>query len=177
MFEVERAKIATALATIQPAIEHIGSTSVPGLGAKPTIDIMIGVASATELDQTINPMIKAGFTYNSRYEDEIPERRLFSLLEAKLLTVIIPQRVTKDDKLGNIRDQFIPLANIHTVILDSPWWKRHIAFRDYLRTHPEAVEAYNNLKLNLAEQDWDDVNDYADAKTKFIRQIEQKANL
>jgi GrpB-like predicted nucleotidyltransferase (UPF0157 family) len=65
--------------------------------------------------------------------------------------------------------------HVHTVAVGSEFWKRHLAFRDYLRTFDEARDAYEKLKKELAAKEWDDGNDYAYAKTEFVRGIEKKA--
>jgi GrpB-like predicted nucleotidyltransferase (UPF0157 family) len=65
---------------------------------------------------------------------------------------------------------------IHMVALNSEFWHRHLAFREYLKAHPNIAAEYATLKRKLAEQDWQDVNDYADAKTEFIQSIEVQAS-
>ena len=174
LFEQERALISEVLREFQPKIEHIGSTSVPGLAAKPLIDIMIGLEHESHLDAIVPKMQEAGFSYNNRYEDELPFRRLFSRLIPKSSEDQIPRLIDKmwtDD----LRVKYHVHTNIHSVTTDSDWWERHLLFRDYLRTHPEAMHAYAALKLKLAEDEWQHTNDYADAKTEFIRSIEKKA--
>lgn len=69
------------------------------------------------------------------------------------------------------------MFHIHSVELDSDWWRRHIAFRDYLRNNDEARDEYYKLKIELAGKDWEDKNDYTDAKTKFVKSIEKLAGI
>jgi GrpB-like predicted nucleotidyltransferase (UPF0157 family) len=133
-------------------IEHIGSTSIVGLCAKPIIDILIGVADGSQLDIPVPEIQDLGYEYISRYEDEMPYRRFF----------------IKENK--NVRTH-----HIHMVAHKSTFWIRHLQFRDYLRAHSEIAEEYAALKRQLAERDWESVNDYADAKTDFIRRIEVAA--
>jgi GrpB-like predicted nucleotidyltransferase (UPF0157 family) len=133
-------------------IEHIGSTSVDGLCAKPIIDILIGVADESQLDIPVPEIQNLGYQYISRYEDVMPYRRFF----------------TKEK--NSVRTH-----QIHMVAYKSTFWIRHLQFRDYLRAHSEIAEEYAALKRQLAEQDWESVNDYADAKTDFIRRIEAAA--
>jgi GrpB-like predicted nucleotidyltransferase (UPF0157 family) len=135
-------------------IEHIGSTSVPGLGAKPIIDILLGVRKLSDADEIIPDMEKLGFEYVSKYEDEMPNRRYF----------------VKRENGKNI-------YHIHTVEVNSPFWRRHIFFRDFLRNNPEVRDDYYKLKKELSGQEWESSNDYADAKTEFIRNIEAKATV
>jgi GrpB-like predicted nucleotidyltransferase (UPF0157 family) len=152
LYEVEAERIRKALGDLLVAIEHVGSTSVPGLAAKPRIDIMPAVASEAMLDQTIEPMTALGFEYISRFEDEMPFRRLFS-------------RDTTADEIA---------VNIHTVPINSEFWERHLLFRDYLRAHPDVAAEYAQLKRELAPR-FTETNDYAGAKTEFIQSIEVRA--
>jgi GrpB-like predicted nucleotidyltransferase (UPF0157 family) len=134
------------------AIEHIGSTSVPLLGAKPIIDILLGVNKLSDADDIIPGMAEIGFEYISKYEDVMPERRYFVRRENGKNT-----------------------HHVHSVEVNSPFWKRHLLFRDYLRTHDDVRDSYFKLKKDLSEKEWKDGNDFADAKTEFIRDIENKA--
>jgi len=134
-------------------IEHIGSTSVPGLAAKPVIDIMIGVPSLAMADkQCIEPIKGLGYTYVPEYEKMAPERRYF--------------------RKKNAED--VATHHIHLVEMNSSFWKRHIRFRNYLRAHPEAVQEYGDLKKNLATK-FIDTNEYANAKSEFVKRIEALA--
>jgi GrpB-like predicted nucleotidyltransferase (UPF0157 family) len=154
LYEIEARRIREALGDLLLSIEHVGSTSVPGLAAKPRIDIMPAVASETVLDETIEPMTALGFEYISRFEDEMPFRRLFS-------------RDATPDEIA---------VNIHTVAINSEFWERHLLFRDYLRANPDAAAEYARLKRELAPQ-FTETNDYAGAKTEFIKEIETRARL
>ncbi len=136
------------------AIEHIGSTSVPGLGAKPIIDVLLGVINLKDADAIIPGMINLGFEYISKYEDVMPYRRYFV------------KKINEND-----------IYHIHTVETNSEFWKRHLLFRDYLRQNPDVMDEYYDLKIELSNREWNDSNDYADAKTEFIRNIENKAKL
>ena len=131
------------------SIEHIGSTSVNNLASKPIIDILIGVNS-NNLDNYITPIINLGFTYVKEYEKDIPNRRFFFLENNSRRT-----------------------SHIHLVGINSRWYKRHIAFRNELRSNEITKKEYEKLKYKLSKQEWDDGNEYADAKTKFIRAIEK----
>jgi len=135
-------------------IEHIGSTAVPGLAAKPIIDLMAGV---TDLDEVANnwPRLLAPLqlTYKPEYESDMPERRYFA------------RRASEHP----------PAIHLHVVVLNSPFWRRHLAFRDHLRANPTDRDAYANLKRALAEQHRHDRPAYTDAKTEFIQSIERRA--
>jgi GrpB-like predicted nucleotidyltransferase (UPF0157 family) len=152
LYEIESRRIRDTLGNLLIAIEHVGSTSVSGLAAKPRIDIMPGLRSEDDLDRTIEPMTALGFEYISKFEDEMPYRRLFS-------------RGPSGDQIA---------VNIHTVAVGSEFWERHLLFRDYLRSNPDVAEEYARLKRDLAPR-FTATNDYAEAKTEFIQTIEARA--
>ena len=130
-------------------IEHIGSTSVHNLASKPIIDILIGVGS-NELDMYVKPIKNLGYTHIKEYEIETPNRRFFFY------------------EKSNKR-----IAHIHLVKKNSRWFKRHIAFRNELRSNEVTRKKYQRLKYSLSEKEWKDGNEYADAKTTFIRSVEK----
>jgi GrpB-like predicted nucleotidyltransferase (UPF0157 family) len=145
-FEQERSVLAAVFAGSEAAIEHVGSTAVPGLGSKPVIDIMVGVSALSEADRRIAILEDAGYEYVQAYESQLPERRYFR------------------------KPRFGPrLYHLHCVVRDGEFWVRHIAFRDYLRAHPEAATAYYELKRELAARC--SRKDYTDAKSPFIEGI------
>ena len=131
-------------------IEHIGSTSVAGLCAKPIIDILLGVHSLDDADSIVPNMIELGYDYISKYEDVMPYRRYFNKYE---------------NEVGKF--------HVHTVVIDSDFWNRHIKFRNILRKNENIRNDYCMLKKELAKKEWKDGNEYADAKTDFIRRIEK----
>tara|TARA_B100001996_G_C18264857_1_gene440702 strand:- start:39 stop:545 length:507 start_codon:yes stop_codon:yes gene_type:complete len=150
LFEKIKHEIKRSIGHNNITIEHIGSTSVKYLASKPIIDILIGIRSQ-ELDNYIDPIKSLGFTYIKEYEIETPKRRFFFIEKSK-------KRI----------------AHIHLVKHNSQWFKRHIAFRNELRSNEITRKKYQNLKYSLSEKEWKDGNEYADAKTKFIRSIEKK---
>lgn len=172
-FRQEETRITAALAALGPAVEHIGSTSVPGLGAKPIVDILVGVQNEQQLDETIAPMLAAGYTYFKKYEPAMPYRRFYVHLQAqpgKQLPAVVD--IPDSSPVGN---GCIALTHIHTVVKDTYHWQRHIAFRDYLRTHAAAREAYYRLKQELSLREFSDALAYNDAKNAFVKQTEQEA--
>ena len=172
-FLVEREIICSTLVEYSPTIEHIGSTSVAGLCAKPTIDILVGLPADNLLDQTISPMILRGYTYFKKYEPAMPYRRLFSRLKP-LIEKTVPEVIDIQDEF--VRGlEFIAVTNIHILVEDSVHWKRHLAFRDYLRTHPEVRDEYGRIKKELSHQEFRDSNDYNDAKANFVKKTESQA--
>lgn len=174
-FEAEKIILSDVLKELNPEIEHIGSTSVEGLGAKPIVDIQIGMPHYDYLDKIIEPMINAGYTYFKKYEDTLPDRRLFCRIHNPEGITLPKILYTHEDKID--RTKYPSLFNIHCVEINTPWWKRHIAFRDYLRSHPEERERYQKLKEDLASKEWNDINDYAQAKTEFVKSIEKLAGI
>jgi GrpB-like predicted nucleotidyltransferase (UPF0157 family) len=148
-YEREKNLILNACGDKVYSIEHIGSTSVPGLGAKPIIDILLGVKVIEDADEIIPSMQSLGYTYKSDFENVMPYRRYFS----------------KPDSY-----------HVHTVEITGEFWKRHLLFRDYLRTHDNVRDDYYKLKTGLAVRDWNDRNDYAYAKTDYVMDIENKAH-
>jgi GrpB-like predicted nucleotidyltransferase (UPF0157 family) len=152
LFEDEKRILQTTLRDVPAQIEHIGSTAVAGLAAKPIIDLMVGLEDFSIADNVVPKIEALGYEYIQKYEDVMPFRRFFI------------------KEQGGIRTH-----QIHMVGIDGEFWERHILFRDYLRQNPGVAEQYASLKKELAGREWEDVNEYADAKTEFIREIEDKA--
>lgn len=148
MFEEERARIVAALYEISAQVEHMGSTSVPGLAAKPIIDIMVIVENEHDAIRAITPLVL--LDYECRGEMEIPGRLYF--------------------RRGMPRSHQIHLYPSGHVEIE-----RHLLFRDYLRTHSDTAQEYAKLKYLLAGQYRNDRLGYTDAKTQFVCSIEQRA--
>ncbi len=148
----ERQRITGALGSRITAIEHIGSTSVPGLGAKPVIDIMVGLRDLADAADCIGLVEALGYEYLPEIESMIPERRYF-------------RRFTDG----------VRTHQIHMVEEGGAFWRRHLAFRDYLRTHPDTAAEYDALKRRIAPIYRDNRSAYTDAKTDFIVGIERRA--
>jgi GrpB-like predicted nucleotidyltransferase (UPF0157 family) len=172
-FRKESEILASVLADFGPAIEHIGSTSIPGLCSKPTIDILVGLHDEAQLDKTIGPMTATGYTYFRKYEPAMPYRRLFARLKA-LRNQVPPTLIDLGDEYVRGRE-FTPLANIHVLVQDTYHWKRHLAFRDYLRAHPDVRDEYGRLKRELSLLEFKDTNDYNAAKDSFIKRTQEQA--
>jgi GrpB-like predicted nucleotidyltransferase (UPF0157 family) len=150
-YEEEKARLLGQIGHIAVAIEHVGSTAVPGLAAKPIIDIMPGVRSLADADRCIEGMRRLGFEYVPEFEDALPDRRYF--------------------RKGHPEQKW----HVHIVEAGGDFWNRHIAFRDYLRSHPDAAAEYAALKGRLAAQFLHDSLAYTDGKSEFILGIEEKA--
>jgi GrpB-like predicted nucleotidyltransferase (UPF0157 family) len=132
-------------------IHHIGSTSIPAIKAKPTIDIMPVVKTLGKVDEFNQLMTKNGYKHLG--ENNIPRRRFF----------------TKDDNSGN------RLYNVHVFQFGDHHVTRHIAFRKYLNNNSEIAKEYEDLKLELATMYPRDLMSYSIGKDKFIKEIEKKA--
>ena len=152
VFELERDRLAALFAGEDIAIEHIGSTAVPGLGAKPIIDIMLGVATLDVVDARIAALVDDGYRYVKEFEVAMPERRYF-------------------DKREGHPGRF----HLHAVVKGSPFWVRHLAFRDALRADPALAERYWKVKQRMAARHPGDRSAYTDGKTDFIRGVIQGA--
>jgi GrpB-like predicted nucleotidyltransferase (UPF0157 family) len=130
--------------------EHFGSTSVPGLKAKPVIDMMCIVKEIEKVDSFNDKMDSLG--YDVVGEWGIPGRRFFR-------------------KGGENRTH-----HIHFYQVDNPQIERHLVFRDYLRTHQEEATKYSRFKEELAAR-FDNTRDYSPAKRTFVQEMEQQALL
>lgn len=150
-FEVEAAKIRSALGDVLVVVHHIGSTAIPGIYAKPIIDILPEVTSLEALDARADDMRALG--YEAMGEFGIPGRRYFR----------------KDDSSG------IRTHHVHAFAHRSPQVPRHLAFRDYLIAHAETARAYSNLKRRLVQTCNGDIEAYMDGKNLFIKDVERKA--
>lgn len=150
--EAEATRFAALLGAETIAIHHIGSTAIPGIAAKPIVDLMPEVRSLVGLD-ALEPRIRAA-GYGWRGEYGLPGRRFC---------------VLTDERSGRRR------ANIHCYEAGSPELARHLAFRDYLRAFPELARAYEREKRRCQALHPNDVFAYTDAKTAWIRTIERRA--
>jgi GrpB-like predicted nucleotidyltransferase (UPF0157 family) len=150
IYRAEVVQVATVLGSNVVAAHHIGSTAVPGLAAKPTIDILLVVRELEALD-ACNPAL-ADLGYQAKGEHGILGRRYFSKKEG-------------DRHLFHIH----AYAEGHTDI------NRHLNFRDYLIAHPGAALDYQILKQALAVQFRDAPAEYTAGKADFIREIEIRA--
>jgi len=152
-FEDERQNILTILGSMAHRVEHIGSTAVPGLPAKPTIDVLVEIPDESgAADLIIERMETAGYI---RMHEQLDH-----LMFVKGYT---PQ--------GLCEQSF----HIHMATKDQgSMWER-VQFRDYLLAHPEVASAYARLKYHLAAQYKYDREAYTEAKTEFIAQITELA--
>jgi len=150
MFQAEADKIARILGDNLVAIHHIGSTSVPGLRAKPIIDMMPVVKDISLVDKC-NPQM-AALGYEAMGEFGLPGLRYFRKGEHERTHHVHCYSLSSSDEI-----------------------ERHLAFRDYLRTHPDVARAYGELKTRLAQEHPDDAAAYMDGKDAWVKKTEREA--
>jgi GrpB-like predicted nucleotidyltransferase (UPF0157 family) len=148
LFEREASRIRAVLGDQVLQIEHVGSTSVPGLAAKPLIDILLVVPDSTDEASYVPALEAAGYTLRVREPDWF-EHRLFKGPDTNV--------------------------NVHTFSAGCSESERMLLFRDWLRSHPADRERYERTKRELAMRDWKYVQNYADAKTEVVEAIIAKA--
>jgi GrpB-like predicted nucleotidyltransferase (UPF0157 family) len=149
-FQAEANRLAALWGDEVVAIHHIGSTSIPGMSAKPIIDVLVEVRAIDRMDRFDEMMRQSG--YLPRGENGIPGRRYF------------------------IRgDEIHRTHHIHVFETGHPDIQRHLDLRDYLRTHPEDADAYCRLKLELAARFPMDIDSYVAGKDGLIKELDRKA--
>jgi GrpB-like predicted nucleotidyltransferase (UPF0157 family) len=148
LFQAEVDRLKPFLKDLRLVLEHSGSTAVPGLAAKPILDILGGRSPEVSRELAIEQFQRAGYTY--RGEQGIPGRDFF--------------------RRGEPRSY-----HLHLTTIGSEFWNDHRDFRDYLRAHPDAREAYAALKFGLARQFPTDREAYIEAKTEFVNAVLRKA--
>lgn len=142
IFQNEEKKLFRMLNDLNPVIEHIGSTSIEGLSAKPIIDIMIGIEDESLLDVAAEKLAVKPYIYVSAYNKETPFRRFFIRVnDANLHSY--PTIITEANMVDiQHKDR---KSHIHLVQLHSNWWKDHILFRDYLRVVIQIISPTTSL--------------------------------
>jgi GrpB-like predicted nucleotidyltransferase (UPF0157 family) len=143
-YETLAGRIRGALAGKVLVLEHAGSTSVPGIAAKPVIDLVLAVADSTDEPAYVPALERAGFGFRLREPDWFEHRLL---------------------KAADIS------ANLHVFSVGCDEIERMLRFRDWLRANAADRLAYEATKRELAKRDWKDVQEYADAKSDIVREI------
>ncbi|KAB8127488.1 GrpB family protein [Gracilibacillus oryzae] len=149
-FRYEKQRILSVLGDKAIRIEHIGSTSIYGLSAKPIIDILAGVEDLEIVDHIITPLEKVNYEYIPK--PEIMDRKFF-----------------RKGPWGQ------GTVHLHICQHNGKEWVEKLLFRDYLRSHPQAAKAYEDLKMELANLHTYDRQTYTKKKEPFIREIIQSA--
>ena len=148
-FERLRGALLDRFADVAIDVQHIGSTSVPGLAAKPVLDLLLGAPTLADIEAKRDALAAFGFEYVPKYERELPDRRYFV-------------RAAGDSLLR---------AHLHGVIAGGTLWREHLRFRDALRTDDALRDRYQALKRDLAARHVHDKAAYTDAKAPFIRAV------
>lgn len=138
----------TVFSNVRAQVEHIGSTAVPGLCAKPVLDVLLGVDSLQCIAQRLPALAALGYVYRPAYEAALPERRYF----------VRPAGATER-------------VHLHGVLKGGLIWQRHLQFRDRLRQDSEARTRYAELKRELAARHAADKSAYTEAKAPFIQAL------
>jgi GrpB-like predicted nucleotidyltransferase (UPF0157 family) len=149
-FELEKRQLMKILKGRIISIEHIGSTSVSGLCAKPILDIAVAVHNLEVVDEFIEPLKHLGYEFV--HHKEFPERRFF-----------------RKGQWG------AGTHHLHFYEIESESWKNQLLFRDFLRRHPDVLKRYHQLKEELAEKYRFDRISYTEAKGPFIQDILKQA--
>ena len=147
-FAGEAGKIRAALGSRALRVEHAGSTSVPGLAAKPIIDIVLVVAESADEASYVPALEAAGYVLRNR-EPEWFEHRMLKGAD--------------------------PAVHLHVFSIDCPEVARMLTFRDWLRANDADRALYERTKRDLAQRDWTYVLNYADAKTEVVEAILARA--
>lgn len=148
LFEREAARVRAALGDRVLSLEHVGSTSVPGLAAKPKIDIQLVVANSADEPAYVPALQAAGYRLQIR-EPDWHEHRMFKGPDTDI--------------------------NLHVYSLGCPEIERVLLFRNWLRNNPSDLQLYERTKRELARQNWKYMQNYADAKTAVVQEILARA--
>ncbi|WZY00740.1 GrpB family protein [Bacillus sp. FSL W7-1360] len=150
LFHEEKERLLQMLAPFNPLIEHIGSTAIPSICAKPMLDVLIGLPSLTMAQRFPKETLK--------------QHHIYPLERVKIQGKIVYAQFSDVEEA-------IKTMVLHIVEKDGQWWRDHLYFRDYLRTHEDARLRYEQLKKHLAERHATNQNDYSNAKESFVKEI------
>jgi GrpB-like predicted nucleotidyltransferase (UPF0157 family) len=150
-FAAEAKHVAAALGENVVAVQHIGSTAIPNIYAKPIVDLLVEVREIAEVDGRSSAMELLGYEVMGEYG--IPGRRYFR----------------KDNREG------VRTHHVHVFEAGSAEVERHLAFRDYMIAHPLEAQRYSELKRKLAETHPQSIDEYMDGKDGFIKEIDRRA--
>ena len=148
-FQLLSRRIAEALGSMAAAIEHVGSTAVPNLAAKPIIDIDVVLTTLADLPAAIERLAKIGYIHQGSLG--VAGREAF---------------------ISSVKD--VP-HHLYVCSAGSKALEDHLAFRDYLRSHPREAKAYADLKRALATKFRDDRSGYVSGKTAFVAEMLSRA--
>jgi GrpB-like predicted nucleotidyltransferase (UPF0157 family) len=153
LFVQERNCIFEAVGQWIEKVEHIGGTAIPGLDAKPVIDLMVGLKSMADASSCVEPLTNLEYSYWAQGAQ--PHHHLF----VRFVDPVISART----------------HNLHLVEVGGRYWEERLFFRDYLRKHPETAKEYAELKYRLASRHRDDREAYTEAKADFVCEVVRRA--
>ena len=153
MYEKEKTKVLDTLGDKVLAIEHMGSSAVPGLGGKDIVDFMVGVKGKKDARECVQMLQSLDYT---RITPQPGHTEWFYCLS----------------KTPGIT----PRYHLHLMKYPSPFWNKHVLFRYYLCAHPEVAAEYYQLKKKLADKYGSDRIGYTEAKSEFIESVVTKAH-
>ena len=147
-FAAERDRLLSRFSTQLLRVEHFGSTAIPGMPAKPIVDILAGVASMDAADALFGPILDAGYTTSRAFNAMLADRRWFMRSSEGRRT-----------------------HHLHIVVADGSAWRERVAFRDRLRASAELAQRYADLKRELAARFRRDREAYTEAKSTFVASV------
>jgi len=146
IFMEERQRIFESLGDAALGVEHIGSTAIPGMDAKPILDLMVAISTVDDYEQYVVPLEKLGYVFRRDMRND----------QEHVLFVKGPEEK---------RTHYLKLTT-----LNSDFWREHLLFRDFLRLHPERAESYRRLKHALLEEYAGERAEYTKEKSGFIKE-------
>jgi GrpB-like predicted nucleotidyltransferase (UPF0157 family) len=149
-FRTIRDRVLSVLGDLAVAVEHVGSTAVPGLAAKPVVDLDVVVPSRADVLAAIDRLARIGYVHQG--------------------DLGVAGREAFDRPAGT------PPHHLYVCVRDGVEHRRHVVFRDHLRAHPKDAAAYAALKRDAARRCRDDRAAYTDAKTAFVEEILRRAD-
>jgi GrpB-like predicted nucleotidyltransferase (UPF0157 family) len=147
-FEVERTRLQSLCPNVFVEIEHFGSTAIPGMLAKPIIDILCGVETLTGADALSTRLCEIGYSTSAEFNASLSDRKWFMRWADGRRT-----------------------HHLHVVVHGGEVWRERLAFRDRLRADADAAARYESLKTRLSTQHRDDREAYTAAKADFVRSL------
>ena len=148
LFVEEKALILHAVGERAISIEHVGSTAICGIVAKPILDVMVGIGTFEDGEKCVAALEQLGYEYKG--ENGIPGRHFFGK--------------------GSPRTH-----HLHMLVVGGDFWKHHLLFRDYLIANRHVAEEYNNLKIDLAARVPEDREAYTSGKESFVKRTLREA--
>ncbi|MFH1631798.1 MAG: GrpB family protein [bacterium] len=146
LFQIEKAAIQNALGDTTVETEHIGSTAIPGMTAKPIMDLMVAVSSIDDFEQFTPALEKVGYKFMRDNRDELEH--------------VLYVKGSEEN-----RTHYLKLTTV-----DTGFWREHIMFRDYLIDHPDRAMLYADLKQHLLDKHSGERENYTEEKEEFIQE-------